>query len=54
MSQYTAPDRRRFLGTAAVALAAAPFAMSGALFAQSGDPKPGAWSGRVPTPRLPR
>ena len=41
MSQYTTPDRRRFLGTAAVALAAAPFAMSGALFAQSGDPKPG-------------
>ena len=42
MSQHTTPDRRRFLGTAAVALAAAPFAMSGALFAQSGDAKPGA------------
>ena len=42
MSQPTNPDRRRFLGTAAVALAAAPFAMSGTLFAQSGDAKPGA------------
>ena len=42
MSQHTTPDRRRFLGTAAVALAAAPFAMSGALLAQSGDAKPGA------------
>jgi len=41
MSQHTTPDRRRFLDTAAVALAAAPFAMSGALFAQSGDAKPG-------------
>jgi pimeloyl-ACP methyl ester carboxylesterase len=41
MSQHTSPDRRRFLGTAAVTLAAAPFAMSGALFAQSGDAKPG-------------
>ena len=28
MSQHTNPDRRRFLGTAAVTLAAAPFAMS--------------------------
>jgi pimeloyl-ACP methyl ester carboxylesterase len=42
MSQHANPDRRRFLGTAAVALAAAPFAMSGALFAQSGDARPGA------------
>ena len=42
MSQHTNPDRRRFLGTAAVALAAAPFAMSGAVLAQSGDAKPGA------------
>ncbi|MBT1511922.1 alpha/beta hydrolase [Bradyrhizobium sp. SRL28] len=42
MSQHSNPDRRRFLGTAAVALAAAPFATSGALFAQSGDAKPGA------------
>ena len=42
MSQPTNPDRRRFLGTTAVALAAAPFATSGALFAQSGDAKPGA------------
>ena len=42
MSQHTTPDRRRFLSTAAVALAAAPFAMSGALLAQSGDAKPGA------------
>ncbi|MEH2499007.1 pimeloyl-ACP methyl ester carboxylesterase [Bradyrhizobium sp. AZCC 1678] len=42
MSQHTNPDRRRFLGTAAVTLAAVPFAMSGALFAQPGDAKPGA------------
>ena len=42
MSQHANPDRRRFLGTAAVTLAAAPFAMGGALFAQSGDAKPGA------------
>jgi pimeloyl-ACP methyl ester carboxylesterase len=42
MPQHTNPDRRRFLGIAAVALAAAPIAMSGALFAQSGDTKPGA------------
>jgi pimeloyl-ACP methyl ester carboxylesterase len=42
MSQPTTPDRRRFLGTAAVALAAVPFAMSGTLLAQSGDAKPGA------------
>ena len=46
MSQPTNPDRRRFLGTAAVTLAAAPFAMSNTLFAQSGDAKP--------TPRLRR
>jgi len=42
MSLSTNPDRRSFLGTAAVTLAAAPFAMSGALFAQSGDARPGA------------
>ena len=36
MSHLMDPGRRRFLGTAAVTLAAAPFAMSGALFAQSG------------------
>ena len=41
MSQHTNPDRRRILGTAVVTLAAAPFAMSGALFAQSGDAQPG-------------
>src|SRR5438105_7786038 len=41
MPTHTNPDRRRFLGTAAVTLAAAPFAMSGALLAQSGDAKPG-------------
>ena len=41
MSQPTNPDRRRFLGTAAVTLAAAPFALSGTLFAQSGDAKTG-------------
>ena len=40
MSQPTNPDRRRFLGTAAVTLAAASFAGSGTLFAQSGDAKP--------------
>jgi pimeloyl-ACP methyl ester carboxylesterase len=42
MTQPTNPDRRRFLGTAAVTLAAAPFAMSGTLFAQPGEAKPGA------------
>jgi pimeloyl-ACP methyl ester carboxylesterase len=42
MPQQTNPDRRRFLGTAAGTLAAAPFAMSGVLLAQSGDAKPGA------------
>ena len=41
MSQPNNPDRRRFLGTAAVALAGSPFALSGTLFAQSGDAKPG-------------
>ena len=40
MSQHTNPDRRRFLSTAAVALAAAPFAIGGTAFAQSGDAKP--------------
>ncbi|WOH54337.1 alpha/beta fold hydrolase [Bradyrhizobium sp. sBnM-33] len=45
MSHPITPDRRRFLGAAAATLAATPFAMSGALFAQSGDPgagRPGA------------
>ena len=42
MSLSTNPDRRRFLGTAAVTLAAGPFAMSGVLFAQSGVARPGA------------
>ena len=42
MSQLVDPGRRRFLGTAAITLAAAPFAISGALLAQSGDAKPGA------------
>jgi pimeloyl-ACP methyl ester carboxylesterase len=42
MSQLVDPGRRRFLGTAAITLAAAPFAMSGALLAQSGDAKSGA------------
>ncbi|OCK55373.1 hypothetical protein [Bradyrhizobium sp. LMTR 3] len=37
MSHPITPDRRRFLGTVAATLAAAWFAMSGALFAQSGD-----------------
>src|SRR5215475_10287584 len=35
-SRPISPDRRRFLGTAAMALAAAPFAASGAAFAQAG------------------
>ena len=35
-------DRRRFLGIATAALAAAPFALNGAVLAQSGDAKPGA------------
>src|SRR5262245_52335704 len=42
MPQPINPDRRRFLGAAAVTLAAAPFAMHGALLAQSGDAKRGA------------
>jgi len=42
MSRPANPDRRRFLGTAAVALAAAPFALGGTVLAQSGDAKPGA------------
>jgi pimeloyl-ACP methyl ester carboxylesterase len=42
MSQPANPDRRRFLGTLAVTLAAAPFAMGGGpLLAQSGDSKSG-------------
>jgi pimeloyl-ACP methyl ester carboxylesterase len=41
MSLLTDPDRRRFLGAAAVTLAAAPFALSDAAFAQSGAGKPG-------------
>src|SRR6185295_9445227 len=49
MSQPTNPDRRRFLGAAAVALAAAPLAMSDTLFAQSGDAKPGAGAVRPGT-----
>jgi len=42
MSQLVDPGRRRFLGTAAITLAAAPFAMSGTFLAQSGDAKSGA------------
>jgi pimeloyl-ACP methyl ester carboxylesterase len=42
MSKPINPDRRRFLGSAAIALAAAPFAMSGPLLAQSSDAKPAA------------
>ena len=41
MSQPANPDRRRFLATVAVTLAAAPLAVDGALFAQSGDSKSG-------------
>jgi pimeloyl-ACP methyl ester carboxylesterase len=41
MSQPAKPDRRRFLGTVAMTLAAAPFAIGGPLFAQSGDSKSG-------------
>ena len=41
MSLLTDPDRRRFLGAAAVTLAAAPFVLSDAVFAQSGAGKPG-------------
>ena len=39
MSQQINPERRRFLGTAAMTLAAAPFALSGGVFAQAGSPK---------------
>ena len=42
MSTPINPDRRRFLGSVAITLAAAPFAMSGPLLAQSGDAKPAA------------
>ncbi|ANW01507.1 alpha/beta fold hydrolase [Bradyrhizobium icense] len=42
MSHSATPDRRRFLGTAAATLAAAPFAMSGALFAQASNAGAGA------------
>jgi pimeloyl-ACP methyl ester carboxylesterase len=41
MSLLAHPDRRRFLGAASVTLAAAPFALSNAAFAQSGAGKPG-------------
>jgi len=41
MSLLTDPDRRRFLDAAAVTLAAAPFVLSDAVFAQSGAGKPG-------------
>ena len=41
MSLFTNPDRRRFLGAAAVTLASAPFAMSDTVFAQSGAGMPG-------------
>src|SRR5215207_4651643 len=49
MSQLVDPARRRFLGAAAITLAAAPFAMSGALLAQSGDAKSGAGAVRPGT-----
>ena len=49
MSEQTNHDRRRFLGAAAVTLAAAPFAMSGGLFAQSREAKPGAGTVRPGT-----
>ena len=39
MFEQANPDRRRFLSAAAMTLAAAPFAMSGSLFAQSGAGK---------------
>jgi pimeloyl-ACP methyl ester carboxylesterase len=42
MSQHVNPDRRRFLGAAALALAAGPFLGNGRLLAQSGEAKPGA------------
>ena len=40
MPQQTSLDRRRLLGTLALTLAAAPFAVSGSAFAQSGGAKP--------------
>jgi pimeloyl-ACP methyl ester carboxylesterase len=40
MPQQTSLDRRRLLGTLALTLAAAPFAVSGSAFAQSGSAKP--------------
>jgi pimeloyl-ACP methyl ester carboxylesterase len=40
MPQRTSLDRRRLLGTLALTLAAAPFAVSGSAFAQSGSAKP--------------
>jgi pimeloyl-ACP methyl ester carboxylesterase len=49
MSQPINPDRRRFLGTAVATLATAPFAMNGAVFAQSGDAKRGASATRPGT-----
>jgi pimeloyl-ACP methyl ester carboxylesterase len=42
MSQHSNPERRRFLGIAVLALAAAPLVMNGRLFAQSGAAKSGA------------
>ncbi|WOH68926.1 alpha/beta hydrolase [Bradyrhizobium sp. BWA-3-5] len=49
MSQHVTPDRRRFLGAAALALAAGPFLGSGRLFAQSGEAKPGGGGVKVGT-----
>jgi len=46
MPLHINPDRRRFLGTAAATVAAAPFVMSGAVPAQSGDAMPGAGASR--------
>ena len=40
MPEQTSLDRRRLLGTLAMTLAAAPFAVSGRAFAQSGGAKP--------------
>ena len=40
MPEQTSLDRRRLLGTLAMTLAAAPFAVSGRAFAQSGSAKP--------------
>src|SRR5262245_3010416 len=36
MSRYANPERRRFLGSAALALAAAPFLLDGRMLAQTG------------------